>query len=751
MPFPAWDEARAAALDEPGRLLYRSNLLGSDLRITNYGGGNTSAKIVQKDPLGGHDTPVLWVKGSGGDLGSMTLDGFATLYMDKLIALKGLYRGHAHEDEMVGLLPHCTFKLNPRAASIDTPLHAYLPFALVDHMHPDAVIAIAAMADGERIARQVFEGTVGWLPWLRPGYELGLRLADHVARHPGLRGLVLGGHGLCTWGDDARACYDNTVGVIAQAQAWLQRERLARQVPSFGGVRHQALPQAAQDATLARVLPVLRGLASQTGPKLAHVDQQPAVMELVNSRDLEPLAAQGTSCPDHFLRTKIRPLVLDEAVYALQGAALSEAIEGKLAAYRAGYRAYHERCKRADSPAVRDPNPVIVPLPRIGMVSLARDKATARIAGEFYVNAINVMREAAAIDRYVGLPEQEAFDIEYWLLEEAKLQRLPKPRPLVGRVALVTGGAGGIGRAIARRLLALSAVFTLPALAADKIALVVKSLGNGFFDAAHQGALEAAKELKDVEIIYTGPANATAEGQIEIINSLVAQNVKAIVISANDPDALVPALKKAMARGIKVVSFDSGVRKDGRLMHLNPSSTPLIGEKLVKMTQDAIGPKGEIAVLSATAQATNQNAWIAAMKGVLAQPAYSGLKLVSVVYGDDQTDKSYREAQGLFKSAPRRRCRRPPRRMRNLGAARRFLMSYPNLKAIIAPTTVGVAAAAKAVQDDRKVGTLFVTGLGLPSEMAGHVKSGAVKSFAIWNPIDLGYSSIMAAHQFVTG
>lgn len=275
-------------------------------------------------------------------------------------------------------------------------------------------------------------------------------------------------------------------------------------------------------------------------------------------------------------------------------------------------------------------------------------------------------------------------------------------------------------------VLALSAVFTLPALAADKIALVVKSLGNGFFDAAHQGALEAAKELKDVEIIYTGPAKATAEGQIEIINSLVAQNVKAIVISANDPDALVPALKKAMARGIKVVSFDSGVRKDGRLMHLNPSSTPLIGEKLVKMTQDAIGPKGEIAVLSATAQATNQNAWIAAMKGVLAQPAYSGLKLVSVVYGDDQTDKSYREAQGLFKS-------------------------YPNLKAIIAPTTVGVAAAAKAVQDEKKVGTLFVTGLGLPSEMAGHVKSGAVKSFAIWNPIDLGYSSIMAAHQFVTG
>ena len=272
----------------------------------------------------------------------------------------------------------------------------------------------------------------------------------------------------------------------------------------------------------------------------------------------------------------------------------------------------------------------------------------------------------------------------------------------------------------------LCAALAPSAFAADKIALVVKSLGNGFFDAANQGAQDAAKELKDVEIIYTGPAKATAEGQIEIINSLIAQNVKAIVISANDPDALVPVMKKAMARGIKVISFDSGVRKDGRQMHLNPSSNALIGEKLVKMTQEAVGSTAEIAVLSATAQATNQNIWIDEMKKVLAKPPYTGLKLVSVVYGDDQTDKSYREAQGLFKS-------------------------YPNLKAIVAPTTVGVAAAAKAVQDEKKVGTIFVTGLGLPSEMAGHVKSGAVKSFAIWNPIDLGYSGIYAAEAFVKG
>jgi len=265
-----------------------------------------------------------------------------------------------------------------------------------------------------------------------------------------------------------------------------------------------------------------------------------------------------------------------------------------------------------------------------------------------------------------------------------------------------------------------------PAQAADKIALVVKSLGIGFFDAAHQGAQEAAKELKDVEIIYTGPAKATAEGQIEIINTLIAQNVKAIIVSANDPDALVPVTKKAMQRGIKVISFDSGIRKDGRLMHLAPSNNALIGEKLVKMAEQVAGKSGEIAVLSATAQATNQNIWIGEMKKVLAQPAYSGLKLVSVVYGDDQTDKSYREAQGLFKS-------------------------HPNLKAIVAPTTVGVAAAAKAVQDEKKTGAVFVTGLGLPSEMAGHVKSGAVKSFAIWNPIDLGYASVRIAHALVKG
>lgn len=460
-PFPTWDDTRAAALDEPGLLLYRSNLLGSDLRITNYGGGNTSAKIVQTDPLTDEQVEVLWVKGSGGDVGSMKLDGFATLYMNKLRALKKLYRGLEHEDEMVAYLPHCTFNLNTRAASIDTPLHSSLPFEHVDHMHPDSVIAIAAMENSERITREVFEGTLGWLPWLRPGYELGMRLGDYVAKNPGLRGIVLAGHGLFSWGDTSKACYENTVGLIARAQGWLAEQRGAKKAQVFGGARHATLPQAERDAVLARVLPVLRGLAGQGGSKLLHLNPSPEVLEFVNSEQLAPLAALGTSCPDHFLRTKIRPQIVPEAVYRLEGDSLREALAALLEEYRADYGAYYERCKRPTSPALRDPNPVVVLLPRIGMVTIAKDKATARIAGEFYVNAINVMREANAVDRYVGLPEQEAFDIEYWLLEEAKLQRMPTPKPLVGKVALVTGGAGGIGQAIARRMLAEGACMVL--------------------------------------------------------------------------------------------------------------------------------------------------------------------------------------------------------------------------------------------------------------------------------------------------
>ena len=521
-PFPRWNDEHAATLDASGLLLYRSNLLGSDLRITNYGGGNTSAKLVQKDPLTGNDVTVLWVKGSGGDVGSMKLDGFSTLYLDKLNALQTIYRGPDCEDEMVGYLPHCTFNLNPRAASIDTPLHAYLPFAHVDHMHPDSVIAIAAMAQSEALTAQIFDGTVGWLPWRKPGFELGLMLQRYQAAHPGQRGLVLAGHGLFTWGDDAKACYENTVGVIEHAQNWLARERAAKNAVSFGGVARSALPLAAQDATLARVLPVLRGLASKSGHKVVHVDRQATVMEFVNSRDLAPLAALGTSCPDHFLRTKIRPMIVEEAVFSLEGAALAQALDQQLQAYRADYVAYYERCKRANSPAVRDANPVIVLLPGIGMVSIAKDKATARIAGEFYVNAINVMRDANAVDRYVGLPEQEAFDIEYWLLEEAKLQRMPKPKPLVGKVSLVTGGAGGIGRAIVERQLQEGVCAVLLDIDAKALAQTVSELQAQFGRDVVRGVVCDVTSEASVQAAYVQAVIAFGGVDILVSNAGIA-------------------------------------------------------------------------------------------------------------------------------------------------------------------------------------------------------------------------------------
>jgi rhamnulose-1-phosphate aldolase/alcohol dehydrogenase len=446
-----WDDAKAAAMSEPELLLYRSNLLGSDLRITNFGGGNTSAKVEQKDPLTGRELPVLWVKGSGGDLGSMKLDGFATLYLDKLESLRGLYRGREHEDEMVGYLPHCSFGLNPRAASIDTPLHTFIPKKHVDHMHPDSVIAVAAARDSERLTREVFGGEVGWLAWQRPGFELGLKLGTLARENPALAGIVLAGHGLFTWGDTSKQCYATTLRIIQKAADYLA----AKGKPEpFGKAVTSPLDEPGKSAFLDALVPMLRGKLSQGVRKLMHFTDAPAVMEFVNAARAEELAAIGTSCPDHFLRTKIWPLVLPFAPGKESAGDVASRLDGLLEGYRARYAAYYERCKHADSPAMRDPYPVIVLVPGVGLLSFAKDKATARIASEFYVNAVNVMRGAESVSSYVPIPEQEAFDIEYWLLEEAKLQRMPKPKSLEGRIALVTGGAGGIGAAVARRLLA---------------------------------------------------------------------------------------------------------------------------------------------------------------------------------------------------------------------------------------------------------------------------------------------------------
>ena len=446
-----WDDARAASLDEPGLLLYRSNLLGADLRITNFGGGNTSVKVAMTDPLSKKQVSVLWVKGSGGDIGSMKLDGFATLYMDKLESLKGLYSSLDQEDAMVHALNHCIYNLNSKAPSIDTCLHGYVPFAHVDHVHSDAVIAIAASQDSERLTKEVFGNEMGYLPWQRPGIDLGIKLGKIAKENPNFVGVVLGSHGLFTWGHTAKECYGTTLRIINKAAVWLER---TRQQPAFKGAKVQSLTDSERKATALRLMPEIRGRISKHERKIGHFVDSPEVLEFVNSNQLEALAPLGTSCPDHFLRTKICPLIVP---YDADAAALDTLIDG----YRAGYAAYYERCKHANSPAMRDPNAVICLVPQVGMLSFAKDKATARVAAEFYINAINVMRGASGVSAYQGLPEQEAFNIEYWLLEEAKLSRMPKPKSLAGRVAFITGGAGGIGSAIASKLLSEGACVVL--------------------------------------------------------------------------------------------------------------------------------------------------------------------------------------------------------------------------------------------------------------------------------------------------
>ncbi len=479
-----WDTAHANTLDEPGLLLYRSNLLGADLRITNFGGGNTSAKVMHKDPLTGDDVAVMWVKGSGGDIGSMKRDGFATLYMDKLLSLKKLYKSLDQEDAMVHALNHCTFNLNPRAPSIDTCLHGYVDWPHVDHVHSDAVIAIAAAVDSEKLTRDVFGDEMGYLPWQRPGIDLGIKLGK-LAENKNLAGVVLGSHGLFTWGKTSKECYDTTLRIINKAASWL--DKTAKQ-PAFQGEAVKALSKEERHAVALRLLPDIRGRISKEEYKAGHFTDAQDVLEFVNSQALEDLAPLGTSCPDHFLRTKIRPLIVPHDV---DGAKLDEL----LTQYRNDYAAYYDRCKHPNSPAMRDANAVIYLVPCVGMISFAKDKATARIASEFYVNAINVMRGASGVSQYQGLPAQEAFSIEYWLLEEAKLQRMPKPKPLQGRVALVTGGASGIGLAIGTKLLAEGACVAFADINPDGLQDVAAELGRTFGkDNVHTVIMDVTRE-----------------------------------------------------------------------------------------------------------------------------------------------------------------------------------------------------------------------------------------------------------------
>ena len=451
-----WDEQKARELkgDEVALLIYRSNLLGADLRLTNYGGGNTSCKVSAKDPLTGKQTPVMWIKGSGGDLGTLKKNGLAALYLERLHALKSIYRGLEYEDEMVELFNHCIYDLNSKAPSIDTPLHAFLPFKHIDHLHPDAAIAIAAAKDGQKITEELFNGSIGWVPWQRPGFDLGLKMQECLETNPGIRGIMLGSHGLFTWGDTAYESYINTLEVIETCSAYLA-DHYGKKRAVFGGAKISALGSNERKQKAATLAPLLRGFCSSYTRMIGHFTDDERVLEFINSNDLEKLAPMGTSCPDHFLRTKISPMTLalapDEDISDV--AAIKDKLSPQFDAYRKMYAEYYQSCKHPNSPAIRDANPVVILYPGVGMFTFAKDKQTARVAAEFYVNAINVMKGSEAISEYTSLPRQEAFNIEYWLLEEAKLQRMPKPKALSGKIALITGSAGGIGKAIARKFL----------------------------------------------------------------------------------------------------------------------------------------------------------------------------------------------------------------------------------------------------------------------------------------------------------
>ena len=457
----AWDDSKARTLDPVARLVYRSNLLGGDQRITNTGGGNTSSKITEKDPLTGSPVEVLWVKGSGGDLRTSLRENFSSLYQEKLLALQGVYsmRGDKGlksqaEDDMVGMLAHTTFNLNPRAPSIDTPLHSYLPGKHVDHMHPNAIIAIAATADCERLTREIFGGRMAYVPWMRPGIELGLAMQTIARDNPDLRAIMMGQHGFISWADDDKQCYEDTLGFIERAALFIEAHYQAKggDAAAFGGAKYGSLDPVRRREVLAGILPWIRGQVSREKRLIGTVQDDQSILRFVNSNDAARLAGLGTSCPDHFLRTKIKPLYVDWNPQSEGTAALRVKLAAGLEAYRADYAAYYAKCRRADSPAMRDPNPTVVLIPGLGMVAWGKDKSESRVTAEFYNCAVEVMRGAEAVDRYIALPQQEAFDIEYWRLEEAKLKRMPPEKELARQVVVVVGAGSGIGRETALRL-----------------------------------------------------------------------------------------------------------------------------------------------------------------------------------------------------------------------------------------------------------------------------------------------------------
>jgi rhamnulose-1-phosphate aldolase/alcohol dehydrogenase len=452
-----WQEDVADKLNGVDRLVYRSNKLGEDLTLTNTGGGNTSSKLMESDPLTGESLEVLWIKGSGGDLRTAKRDGFASLYLDKVRAMKSLYldapeRGVKSEieDAMYPMYSHCVFNLNPRACSIDTPLHTFVPFQHVDHLHPNAVIAIAASVNQEQLCKEIYGDEVIYVPWQRPGFDIGLLIESLIKENPQAKGVLLGHHGMSSWSNDDKSCYETALEIIDRAATYIEARDKGEQ--TFGGQLYQPMPEADRQQILVEILPWLRGQVSAGKRFVATIQDDEKMLRFVCSRDGARLAELGTSCPDHFLRTKIKPLFVNWNPQSGDAESLKTALAEGLIDYRKDYEAYYNRCKRSDSPAMRDPNPTVVLVPGLGMIAFGKNKSESRVTAEFYNCAIEVMRGAEAIDQYEAMDQQEAFDIEYWLLEEAKLRRLPPEKELDRQIIAIIGAGSGIGKATAHRL-----------------------------------------------------------------------------------------------------------------------------------------------------------------------------------------------------------------------------------------------------------------------------------------------------------
>ncbi len=454
-----WDQAAAGQLDPVGRLVYRSNLLGSDSYINNTGGGNTSSKLMEKGPIYGTPVEVMWVKGSGGDLRTANRSNFSSLYQDKLISLQEIYQGFEHkglktpnEDYMVEMYSHCTFNLNPRAPSIDTPLHSFIPYKFVDHTHPVPVIAIATADNGKELMTKIYGDDMAWVDWMRPGFELGLKLQDIINRKPGIKGIILGGHGLINWANDDKDCYDRSINLVNRAAAFLNEHDT--QEMTFGGAKYEPLPENERRKKLADILPFLRGQISNQRRFIGTIQDDEHTLQFINSNDAPHLAELGTSCPDHFLRTKIKPLYVDwnpQSGSPGEPGELKEKITSGLDQYRRDYEEYYRNHKDEASPPMRDPNPTVILIPGMGMVTWGKNKSESRVTAEFYNAAIGVMRGAESVGNYTALPKQEAFDIEYWALEEAKLRRMPPEKEFSRQIIVVIGAGSGIGKALASR------------------------------------------------------------------------------------------------------------------------------------------------------------------------------------------------------------------------------------------------------------------------------------------------------------